>query len=223
MVYQAKKKSEEEEQQPTPTPEEPVAEEAKDDKKKAKAKKEKKPKAEKTAEPVSAVAATQGSSDEVDKLVQQKLEAAMQEQADQIRKLRGQLARETTMRTNLQEKADEQAAQIQDMSEQLRDHEEGDNFRSSASERELQKQVKSLSEQLNTQLNVNKSLTSKLLIIEKSLTDEKRLRKEVERKLVSSKPPAGPMGSREDRHGEVLSQMEDQLAQVNRRVQNYLK
>ena len=42
------------------------------------------------------------------------------------------------------------------------------------------------------QLNVNKTLTSKLLIIEKALIDEKRARMEAERKLMASNPPMGP-------------------------------
>ena len=61
-----------------------------------------------------------------------------------------------------------------------------------AGERELQKQLKKVTEKHTMQLNVNKTLTSKLLIIEKALIDEKRARMEAERKLMASNPPLGP-------------------------------
>ena len=49
-----------------------------------------------------------------------------------------------------------------------------------------------MTEKHTMQLNVNKTLTSKLLIIEKALIDEKRARMEAERKLMAINPPMGP-------------------------------
>lgn len=83
-------------------------------------------------------------------------------------------------------------------------------------------------------MSVNKSLTSKMLVIEKSFTDEKRLRREAERKLLDRGAPDGAIASdyqRGDRtngyplsgNSEDLAMMQNQLASMNQRVMNSLQ
>ena len=68
-------------------------------------------------------------------------------------------------------------------------------MQSTVNERELTRQIKKLNNQYQQQVTVNKTLSSKLMIQEKSYVDEKRLRLDLEKRLsavLSSQPAAGP-------------------------------
>ena len=68
-------------------------------------------------------------------------------------------------------------------------------MQASVGERELIKQIKKLTNQLQQQVTVNKTLSSKLMMQEKASIDEKRARLEVEKRLsaaLASRPPSGP-------------------------------
>ena len=77
-------------------------------------------------------------------------------------------------------------------------------------------------------------MTCKILVIQKSLTDEKSLRREAERKLMDRSAPSGANASdyqRGDRsngyplngNSEDLVMMQNQLASMNQRVLNSLQ
>ena len=100
---------------------------------------------------------------------------------------------------------------------------------STVNERELNKQIKKLTNQLNQQVTVNKTLSSKLMIQEKAHVDEKRTRLELEKRLnvvMSSRPPSGPGGDGRDQRANGvndLASMQYSLASVNQRVQHSLQ
>ena len=71
-------------------------------------------------------------------------------------------------------------------------------MKSSVSERELNKQIKKMSNQLQQQIKVNKTLSTKLLSQEKAYLDEKRARQDLEKRLsaaLTSTAPSGPSHS----------------------------
>lgn len=130
------------------------------------------------------------------------------------------------------------------LEEKVNELENEESTKVTAGERELQKQLKKVTEKHTMQLNVNKTLTSKLLIIEKALIDEKRARMEAERKLMSSMPPMGPTNEPQDTNNgggysaesngngyilngsasnsNDLAWVQSQLASVQKRVQHSL-
>lgn len=136
-------------------------------------------------------------------------------------------------RDGFRQQCNMQKQNIDEMTKHLNSLEDDSAVKSTTSERELQKQVKSLNEKLNTQISVNKTLTSKMLIIEKSLTDEKRLRRDTERKLLDSGAPDGARMRDSHRNDlsngyplsgnqEDLNMMQNQLASMNQRVMQTL-
>ena len=109
-------------------------------------------------------------------------------------------------------------------------------MQTTASERELSKQIKKLTNQLNQQISVNKSLSAKLMKQEKAFIDEQRAKIELEKRLnviVSTRPPVGPGGApdghdqSQHRNGNVgvndLASMQNQIASVSQRVQYSLQ
>ena len=83
----------------------------------------------------------------------------------------------------------------EELKERVAQSEQDSGILQSTGERELSKQIKKLTSQLQQQVTVNKTLSSKLLIQEKACIDEKRTRMELEKRYsaaVSSRPPSGP-------------------------------
>ena len=94
--------------------------------------------------------------------------------------LQAQLKTEQTKNSSQKQ----EIAKLFDEIAQIRDSVESSVAPASAgNERELQAQLKSVQDQLNTQLAVNKSLTTKVLNFEKQVSDQKRRTQELERKL----------------------------------------
>ena len=69
------------------------------------------------------------------------------------------------------------------MKQQLEEFESETGMKSSVSERELTKQIKKMSNQLQQQITVNKTLSAKLMTQEKAFMDEKRARQDLEKRL----------------------------------------
>ena len=81
------------------------------------------------------------------------------------------------------------------MKQQISEYESETGMKSSVSERELTKQIKKMSNQLQQQITVNKTLSAKLMAQEKACLDERRARQDLEKRLsaaLTSTAPSGP-------------------------------
>ena len=80
----------------------------------------------------------------------------------------------------------QEIAQLFEEIAQIRDSVEANAPASAGNERELQAQLVAVQDQLNTQVAVNKSLTTKVLNFEKQISEQTRRTQELERKLAQA-------------------------------------
>ena len=149
---------------------------------------------------------------------QEKLHLDIKKLQDELARARKEANRSKNELSKQQVALDETVNENRKLKEELEEVGNG-GAKNSGNERQLERQLKQITKKHSVQVEVNKTLTNKLLIFEKGLIDEKRKRIEYERRLGNAKAYVADEALSEDYlmggSAEDLAKLQVHLASVN--------